>query len=319
MKNIEEIVKKKLNKNKIQFQSIKFLAGDASNRKYFKILQNEKTKVLMNNQENDNSIIEFIDKTKVFKDLDIIVPKIFENFSDQGFLIIEDFGDEKYSKIINKNNQEQLYKNAIDTLIHLHKKKIKQNFENYTKKKFYNESVLFFEWYLPLISKKFTVKHLKKFKDILYELLTLPMNLPNTYIHRDYHVDNLFFLKNKKKSYQKCGWIDYQDALIGTCVYDLMSLLEDARRDLNNKINIKMIQYYLENFRNIDKELFIKSFRIIAVQRHMKVLGIFARLYKRDKKNDYIIHIPRVLNMLKKNLEFVEFRKLRDFLLEFLY
>ena len=153
----------------------------------------------------------------------------------------------------------------------------------------------------------------------MYELLTLPMNLPNTYIHRDYHVDNLFFLKNKKKSYQKCGWIDYQDALIGTCVYDLMSLLEDARRDLNNKINIKMIQYYLENFRNIDKELFIKSFRIIAVQRHMKVLGIFARLYKRDKKNDYIIHIPRVLNMLKKNLEFVEFRKLRDFLLEFLY
>ena len=99
------------------------------------------------------------------------------------------------------------------------------------------------------------------------------------------------------------------DALVGPCVYDIVSLTQDARVDVDKEIEDNLIDFYLRKFSFIDKNLFLLSYKIIAIQRHLKVLGIFARLSKRDKKN-YLKHLPRVLKLLKLNLESNDFKTL---------
>ena len=142
-------------------------------------------------------------------------------------------------------------------------------------------------------------------------------NIPKVFIHRDYHADNLFFIENRKKHF-KCGWIDYQDALVGPCAYDLVSLTQDARIDVDTQIERKMINYYLKSFSNINPNEFEICYKIIAIQRHLKVLGIFKRLAARDNKKNYLVHIPRVIRMLKKNLNNKEFRPISKILIPLL-
>ena len=180
---------------------------------------------------------------------------------------------------------------------------------SYSIKEFLRESNLFFEWYIGRTENKLKLK----VNELLKKLIKRTEGLPKVFVHRDYHIDNLFYLKNRNNHF-KCGWIDYQDALIGPCVYDLVSLTQDARVDVSKKIEKFAIEYYLANTPHIDKNLFIYSYSIIAIQRHMKVLGIFSRLAKRDGKKKYLSHIPRVKKMLISNLQKEEFSELNGFL-----
>lgn len=314
MRELKKLVENKLRKRKIHFNKLVFLAGDASNRKYFKLIFDRKSRLVMYDNLGQVSIQNFISKSNFFSQLGVKVPIIFQSFPNDGILIIENFGNSKFSNILNKSNETKLYKLATDSLITLHKKKRQKGLELYNKKKFIDEITLFFDWYLPLYSEKMSEDNKTEFLNYFKELLDIPMKLPKVNIHRDYHIDNIFFLKNNCYSKQ-CGWIDYQDALFGTCVYDLMSLLEDARRDISINLKKKLIKYYIESFPNIEKELFIYSFKIIAIQRHLKVLGIFSRLFLRDKKKNYLIHIPRVLRLLRMNLKFSKFSKISSLLL----
>ena len=310
---IESILKKK----GIFFENISFLAGDASNRKYFKFFSESEKKIIMYDDKGKKSIDLFLKKTSILKDYKIKVPKIFNVFKEESLLIIEYFGEKKYSQILNKKNKKKLYKLAVDNLIYLHKFKPNKEFKSYTKQKFWKESKLFFSWYLVLKKKKIPPNELLEFKSLFFDFLTDLYILPQVNIHRDFHIDNLFFLSNQR-GLKKCGWIDYQDAISGPCVYDLMSLLEDARVDSDSEVNDYLISYYLKNFKKIDKLLFEKTFKIIAIQRHLKVLGIFSRLYLRDNKPAYLSHIPRVEEMLKRNICFNQFKEINFFLNHFL-
>ena len=313
IKKIESILKKK----GIFFENISFLAGDASNRKYFEFFSESEKKIIMYDDKGKKSIDLFLKKTSILKDYKIKVPKIFNVFKEESLLIIEYFGEKKYSKILNKKNKKKLYKLAVDNLIYLHKFKPNKEFKSYTKQKFWKESKLFFSWYLVLKKKKIPPNELLEFKSLFFDFLTDLYILPQVNIHRDFHIDNLFFLSNQR-GLKKCGWIDYQDAISGPCVYDLMSLLEDARVDSDSEVNDYLISYYLKHFKKIDKLLFEKTFKIIAIQRHLKVLGIFSRLYLRDNKPAYLSHIPRVEKMLKRNICFNQFKEINFFLNHFL-
>ena len=108
--------------------------------------------------------------------------------------------------------------------------------------------------------------------------------------------------------------IDYQDSLVGPCTYDLMSLTQDARVDVDSKLENFIVNYYLKKFENLNKEDFFFSYSVLAIQRHLKVLGIFSRLSVRDKKNKYLEHIPRVLRMLESNLKAKKFLPLYQIL-----
>ena len=310
IKKIESILKKK----KISYENLKFLAGDASNRKYFNIKIKNKDFVLMYD-DNPESLKKFIQISKVLLDI-VTIPKIFLNFKVNDILIIENFGHNKFSNIINYSNQNFLYSLATDALIHVHKQEIEHNLNFYDENKFTSESNLFFEWFLQ---KNESLKDKSKidFNNEFKAFIDLLENIPKVFIHRDYHADNLFFIENRKKHF-KCGWIDYQDALVGPCAYDLVSLTQDARIDVDTQIERKIINYYLKSFSNINPTEFEICYKIIAIQRHLKVLGIFKRLAARDNKKNYLVHIPRVIRMLKKNLNNKEFRPISKILIPLL-
>jgi len=135
-------------------------------------------------------------------------------------------------------------------------------------------------------------------------------------VHRDFHIDNLFYLSKTKTV--RCGLIDYQDAVIGPCAYDLVSLTQDARIDVPKDLEHELINYFLDVNFKIKREDFMLSYNLLAIQRHMKVLGIFCRLSIRDKKDQYLQHLPRVRKMLCKNLKTENFEKFNLLLLPLL-
>ena len=122
----------------------------------------------------------------------------------------------------------------------------------------------------------------------------------------------MFYLS--KSNNIKCGLIDYQDAVIGPCTYDLVSLTQDARIDVSKQLEHELINYFLEENFKIKRKDFMLSYNLLAIQRHMKVLGIFCRLSLRDKKNQYLQHLPRVKKMLYENLKKRKFEKFNSLL-----
>ncbi len=307
---IENILKMK----RVSFENIKFLAGDASNRKYFSVKSQNIDRVLMYDN-NPESLEKFVKISNLLSDK-VTVPKIFLQLKENSILIIENLGKKKFSNIVNKANQNSLYLLATDALIHVHKQKFNYNLDFYDENRFTNESNLFFEWFLQEDS-SLKDKLKQDFNNEFKSFINLLKNIPKVFIHRDYHVDNLFFIENKDKHFS-CGWIDYQDALIGPCVYDLVSLTQDARIDVDTKIERKIIKYYLSSFSNIDPGKFEICYKVVAIQRHLKVLGIFKRLALRDNKKNYLVHIPRVIKMLKKNLDYKEFGSISKILMPLL-
>jgi len=302
---INEIIKK-LDIKQIKFDNLRFLAGDASDRKYFLIKQENNTNVLMFDSDSKN-LRRFIKISNLLNRF-VSIPKIITDLKEYDILIIENFNKNKFSQVLTKFNRIKLYKVALDALLHIHKNKIDKKIAHYSKKIFFAESNLFFEWYLDKSKKR--VEILKnEFNSVFSDFLDKVYLLPCVFIHRDYHTDNLFYLKEKEKHF-KCGWIDYQDALVGPCVYDVVSLTQDARIDVDRRTENFLINYYLDNCKSVDKDLFLFSYTVIAIQRHLKVLGIFKRLEIRDNKKNYIKHIPRVLRLLELNLKKKKFGSL---------
>ena len=185
--------------------------------------------------------------------------------------------------------------------------------DKYSRKYLFEESDLFFDWYLPLFLSKKKVLNIKnKSKKILLKLYKR-LNFPNTYfVHRDYHSQNLMKTKGK------IGVIDSQDALIGNPAYDLVSLIDDVRIKTSKKLKNKIYSYYLiknkKNLKNNSKN-FLEDFNILSVQRSLKIIGIFARLFKRDKKDQYLKFIPytwQILELRMKEKIFSELKKILD-------
>ena len=216
------------------------------------------------------------------------------NFS-KGVIIIEDFGDKSFYKILlNSKNKLKIYKQLIDTLLKVQRIKPKFKIKNidkgfhriniYSKKILIKESNLFFDWYLPiLVSKKKALSIKKKSNKILSKLYDKLNFSNNCFVHRDYHVQNLLNVR------KKVGLIDSQDALIGNPAYDLVSIIDDVRIKTPIKLKDKIYIYYIKNkFKNNknNSNKFFKDFNILSVQRSLKIIGIFSRLFIRDKKKN---------------------------------
>ncbi len=310
MENIKKEIVNSLKINGFGYSTLSFLAGDASDRKYFEINQNKNKYVVMYDQDKKN-LNKFIGITKTLRDY-LSVPNILWNFEKNNILILENFGKTKYGSILNKTNRQKLYNLAVETIINLQKIKTKK-IPIYSKRMFLEESNLFFDWYLN--KGKVTKNSLKEeFNYVFSPLLENFVNIPQVLVHRDYHIDNLFYLA-KRKNFLRCGLIDYQDAVIGPCVYDLVSLTQDARIDIPKQLESQLVKYFLENNKILNKELFKYCYKIMAIQRHLKVLGIFSRLSIRDNKKQYLNFLPRVKKLLFLSLKQNNFKKLSSLLL----
>ena len=211
---------------------------------------------------------------KITKSLDrkISVPKVYDVFKEDGLAVIENFGNSKYSKIINKNNSKELYQLAVENLIFIQKQKISIKLPQYDIPKFLDESNLFFDWYLPFSEKRKNIKD--EFNFIFKNFLKKLNKLPQVFVHRDYHIDNLFFLKNRT-GHLKCGWIDYQDAVYGPSVYDLVSLTQDARIDVSKNIEEHLVNFYIEKNKISDKNFFYFCYNLIGIQSILRFLESF--------------------------------------------
>ena len=312
---IEKKIKILFTKKKIIFSKFNFISSDASERKYFTFSNKNKKNILMYDKDQGN-LKKFLKILHLLKKI-VSVPILVKNLSKENVLVLEDFGKNKYGKIINKNNREKLYKIAISSIIKLQEENFK-NIPIYTTEMFLKESNLFFEWYVPYFNKSKHLNKKKKFNILFKSHLKKLEKLTYVPVHRDFHIDNLFYLSKPKSI--KCGLIDYQDAVIGPCAYDLVSLTQDARIDVPKQLEHELINYFLKGNLKIKRKNFMLSYNLLAIQRHMKVLGIFNRLSLRDNKDQYLQHLPRVKKMLYENLKkekFEEFNSLLSPLLNY--
>ena len=277
------------------------LAHDASFRWYDRLEKTTgETMVLMNAPIPMENPAQFVFVDELLENIGLKVPHIFHRDLNNGFLLLEDFGDDTFTKLIQKGYDEQtLYTKAVDALIHLQK-----NFKENKGLKVYDWDLMFFEasllplWYIKhVVKKELTSEDMQEFEAIWKKLYQKITQVPNTLVLLDYHVDNLMITKSGD-----CGLLDFQDARFGPVTYDLVSLLEDARRPVPQPIQKAMLQHYFDALPQYNTPEFKEAYPLMAVQRHTKVIGIFVRLFARDHKNRYLKHIPFVWSLLEKHL-----------------
>jgi N-acetylmuramate 1-kinase len=300
------------------------ITGDASFRKFFRISFKKKNKIIVVAQKDKyKNLTAYIAVNKYLRENHILAPKLYNYDYSKGVIIIEDFGDLSFHNLLKKNKKKFLiYKKLVDLLIKIQKIKPKKRIKNikkkshligyYSKKILHKESDLFFDWYLPLIlNKKKTLKIKKKLKKSLSKLYN-NLNFYNShFVHRDYHVQNLIKVGNK------IGVIDSQDALIGNPTYDLVSLIDDVRIKTSKKLKNKIYNYYLKKtfpvYRSNSKK-FLEDFNTLSVQRNLKIIGIFSRLFKRDNKKKYLKLIPYTWKLLEMRMNNKNFSELKSVL-----
>jgi aminoglycoside/choline kinase family phosphotransferase len=277
------------------------LTGDASARKYFRLRKDDRSAVLMDASQVLESVAPFIQINQHLHQLGFSVPAILSRSEGKGFLLLEDFGDATFTRLLDcQTEPEKLYMLATDVLIalHQHPRAIPKDLRVYHPEKMLEDIELFLEWCTPTIAPAGK----DEFRTVWRAVLPLAHQVPASLLLRDYHVANLMLLPGRQ-GVRQAGLLDFQDAYQGPITYDLMSLLEDARRDVPEELKEKMAAHYLAHFPTLDRNAFETSMAILAALRHTRVLAIFERLSRREGKHDYKkLHSPRVERLLQKAL-----------------
>jgi hypothetical protein len=276
------------------------LAGDASFRRYERITKDgEADTVLMDAPPPQENVRPFVAIGRHLATLGLSPPRILAEDAELGFLLLEDLGDNTYTRLLAQGHDEtRLYELATDALIHLHRFGLSDvtpaGVIPYGEERLLEEVDRLNTWYLPLINAPGLSPDVQQtYMDIWKALLPHAWRAPETLVLFDYHVDNLLLLPNRP-GIKACGLLDFQDAVIGPVTYDLMSLLEDARRDIDPGLVADMKARYCAAFPEMAPEDFETSWAVMAAQRHLRVIGTFARLKLRDGKPHYLEHMPRL-------------------------
>lgn len=291
------------------------LPMDASRRCYFRLPQ--AGLLLMDSPPLHEPIAPFLTLALHLRELGLSAPHVLASDRTAGLALIEDFGQATYTRLLDMGYAEQpLYELAVDALVHLHKapRALAVDVPPYDLTAMLAEAVLFIDWYAPLLVDKPTAEALRQpYLDLCGQLAAAAASRREALVLRDFHVDNLMRLDGQT-GVQACGLLDFQDALIGSCAYDLMSLLEDARRDVPEALRDQLLTRYLAQRPDIDAEQFSADYPVLAALRHAKIAGIFVRLAQRDGKQHYLAHLPRVIGQLDRALQAPALLPLREFL-----
>ncbi len=279
------------------------LAGDASFRRYDRLRRGHERSVLMDAPPPQEDVRPFLNVTRILHGLGLSAPRIFAEDVETGLLLLEDLGDDTYTRILAAgHDEERLYALAIDVLAHIHKNFSGAELPPYDEGRLVTEALLLVDWYMPAARRRPTEPELRQdYIDMWKRVLPLAKGAADTLVLRDYHVDNMMLLKGRE-GVAACGLVDYQDAVIGAAAYDLVSLLEDARRDVSESLRRAMLDRYFAAMPATDRERFMTSYAVLGAQRNAKIVGIFTRLCRRDGKPQYLRHIPRVWRLLEGDL-----------------
>ncbi len=282
------------------------LTADASFRRYFRLTEAHRRAMLMDAPPPREDIRPWMRIARLLHRLDYSAPHILASDAEAGFLLLEDLGDATFTRRLAAGADEMsLYRLATDLLIDLHRRYEPDPafpIPPYDDDLLLTEARLFTDWFLPAATGCDTDDDLTRtYLDLWRGVLAKARTVPDCLVLRDYHVDNLMDLDDRP-GLTACGLLDFQDAVYGPQTYDLVSLLEDARRDVSAPVVAALRARYLAAFPAIDPDHFAGSMAILGAQRHAKVLGIFVRLMRRDGKPVYLNHLPRLWRLLAHDL-----------------
>ena len=298
---------------------LKKISGDASFREFYRLRKNKNTSIIVSAKKDKfKNLAVYAVVNNILNANKINAPKLLSNHYKNNMIEISDLGEKSfYDHIVSKKNKLKDYKSLIKLLIKIQKIKIKKVYKldkfkikipKYTLSNLHKESDLFFDWYLKYFLKSKKISMIKRL--LRTELNTVYKKLiyrNDTFVHRDFHVSNIMMNKNK------LGLIDSQDAIIGNPLYDIASLIDDVRIKLPGKLQNDLLNFYHKNSK-LKKEKIEKlknDFDILSVQRNLKILGIFVRLFKRDNKDNYLKFLPYTWLLIEKRLENPAFKNLK--------
>ncbi|HXV24538.1 MAG TPA: phosphotransferase [Alphaproteobacteria bacterium] len=281
------------------------LAGDASFRRYERIRLDGGSAVLMDAPPPLNDVRPFLAVDRLLRAHGLSAPEILAVDLAAGLVLLEDLGDDTYGRVLAQGGDEGgLYRLAVDALIHLHRTFQMEGavVPVFDEPRAMREAELFLDWYWPVLTGAPAPDRLREeFRDAWRAVLPLRDAAPATLVLFDFHIDNLMLLKGRP-GVAACGLLDFQDAVLAPASFDLVSLLEDARRDVPADLAQSLIGHYLASFPSLEERAFRTSYAVLGAQRSTRILGTFARLKLRDSRPGYIKHIPRVWRWLGQDL-----------------
>jgi aminoglycoside/choline kinase family phosphotransferase len=279
---------------------IRPLAGDASFRRYFRIHRGDETAVLMDSPPAHEDVGPFLAICEHLLDRGFMPPRPLAIDREHGLLLLEDFGDDQVGPLLRRDptRERAIYDTAIDILARIATQPAPADLPPYDDAAMTREVLLFTEWYVPAVGIAVDeASYLPAWREAWAQVLPIVADNP-VLVLRDYHADNLMVLPNP----DELGLLDFQDALAGHPAYDLVSLLQDARRDVAPALEEAMLDRYAAAANVADRATFRAHYEILGAQRNTKIIGIFTRLWKRDGKWHYVSMLPRVWGYLERNL-----------------
>ena len=286
----------------------RLLAADASFRRYDRLVRKHETAVLMDAPPPQENVAAYHRVDRLLTGQGFSAPRTYAVDETAGFMLLEDLGDRTFTRALADGADEAaLYRLAVDLLIALHRHFPPDSLgpsglPPYDDQRLLAEALLLPDWYLPAVTGGRPDEAVREaYIEAWRGALPLAHGVPDTLVLRDYHVDNLMVVDGRE-GIAACGLLDFQDAVIGPISYDLVSLLEDARRDVSGALAKAMLARYLDAFPALDREALRASYALLGAQRNAKIIGIFTRLCRRDGKPQYLTHIPRVWRLLEGDL-----------------
>ena len=271
-------------------------SADASFRRYFRIVRQGGTLIAMDAPPEQENCAPYVHVARLFRAAGVNVPEVIAQDLDRGFLLLTDFGSTTYLEALGASDAGRLYADALDALIAIQRASRPGELPNYDEALLKREIDLFRDWYVERhLGKALTERQAASLERVCADVLACNLAQPRVYVHRDYHSRNLMLTDPNP------GILDFQDAVFGPITYDLVSLLKDAYVEWPEEQVLDWVVRYWETARAAglpvrdDFAAFYRDFEWMGVQRHLKVLGIFARLCYRDGKDRYLGDLPLVL------------------------
>ena len=263
------------------------LAGDASFRRYFRVLGPSGNAVLMDAPPPHEDVRPFLKVADHLHRLGFAAPRILARDVDAGLILLEDFGDDRMREALDADpsREDAIYTQAVELVRELHRHPAGE-LPPYDMAVYQREAALFPEWYMPAVG----LDVAPGWAEAWAEALAPVAHDQSTTVLRDYHAENIMLLPDGG-----LGLLDFQDALAGHPAYDLVSLLQDARRDVSPDVEARMLEHYGA----VDRA----AYALLGAQRNAKILGIFTRLWKRDGKPRYIAFQPRIWTYMERDLQ----------------
>jgi aminoglycoside/choline kinase family phosphotransferase len=286
------------------------LAGDASFRRYFRVVHGERSAVLMDAPPPHEDPRPFVAVAEWLSSVGLSAPEILARDLDKGLLLLGDFGDWRLREWLDDNpdGERDLYRVATDVLVHLHRHAPMPRLPKHGLEQWLEEVKLFTDWYCPAVGLDADAA---SYREAWIEVLrpVAEDGLGPVTVLRDYHAENIMLVAGRG-GVEHFGLLDFQDALAGHPAYDLASVLEDARRDVPPEIEREMIDHY--SAATGEGEAFERAYWALAAQRNTRILGVFTRLWKRDNKPHYRRFQPRMWGLLERDLAQPDMKPVRD-------